>query len=699
MKSFMILFLCVLFLFSQMVSAQEKIIFDTDMNGDVDDVGALALLHAFADLGEAEILACMTSEPHPMVSECIDAINTWYNKPDIPIGALRGSGGSGSYVTKVAERYPHDATRETLPEPVPLYRSILGGQPDSSVTIVSVGFLPNLGQLLKTSADEHSPLDGISLVAQKVKLWICMGGEYPVGKEYNLANKYAEDAWFAIENWPTPVIFTGHEIGRNIDTAKEIHGFISESPVRLGYENFYCSWAFDGNPYWAWEHGHYSWDPSAVWMGVRGLEPLWGTVGDGYNQMSQDGANVWIDTTDRNHAYATVLMPHDEVALRLDSLMNQTPVGYFDATPSSGWMPLDVLLDATHASSPSAESIQSWTWNFGDGESGNGITANHTYASPGDFQLSLSVEDGSGREGQRHRTLNVYDPVFASHPLWGHAGSFLVKNQSNWISETDAADLRLKLRTENIQSNSSQVGEYALTRDSSYQDFRLTLTARSGENLAEVTTVDYAIVFGFLDDTTFCTMQMRNKTSSLYVVESGRRKRVINASRDGIPDGDYHTVVLQRQGSTIEVFLDGEVILSVADERFGQAGLLGVGSSRYAVYFDDIQVSREVVLSGVRGGPSEKPAVYFLGQNYPNPFNPRTTIPYHVPGNGHVHLRIFDARGRRIRTLADSEHTAGHHQVIWDGLNEESQNMPSGIYFYRIEAGTFRDTNRLLLLK
>ena len=67
-----------------------KVIFDTDMAGDVDDVGALAVLHAMADLGEAEILAVGISSRNEDVGPVVDAINTWYGRPDIPIGYQRG---------------------------------------------------------------------------------------------------------------------------------------------------------------------------------------------------------------------------------------------------------------------------------------------------------------------------------------------------------------------------------------------------------------------------------------------------------------------------------------------------------------------------------------------------------------------------------------------------------------------------------
>ena len=119
------------------------IIFDTDMAGDVDDVGALAILHAMADLGEAEILAVGVSSRNEDVGPCVDAINTWYGRPDIPIGYQRGiqvgypedTGETiaSKYAAAVAKSFPHRLARSSdAPDAALLYRQILAAQPDAT---------------------------------------------------------------------------------------------------------------------------------------------------------------------------------------------------------------------------------------------------------------------------------------------------------------------------------------------------------------------------------------------------------------------------------------------------------------------------------------------------------------------------------------------------------------------------------------
>jgi flagellar hook assembly protein FlgD len=91
-----------------------------------------------------------------------------------------------------------------------------------------------------------------------------------------------------------------------------------------------------------------------------------------------------------------------------------------------------------------------------------------------------------------------------------------------------------------------------------------------------------------------------------------------------------------------------------------------------------------------------------LGQNYPNPFNPVTRIEYWVPGGAaqsRVDLVIYDVRGARVRTLVAGEKVSGRYAVDWDGRNNDGTPVSSGVYFYRMTAGSFADTRRMVLLK
>ena len=175
-----LLLLCLIWVTSaQGAQLNKRIILDTDISSDVDDVGAVAVLHALANQGKVDILATMVSSGDPWSSPCLDALNTWFGRPEIPVGVIKEPTVTheSKYTREIASTYPHDLqTADRAPDAVDLYRQILSSQPDNSVIIITVGYLTNLKNLLNSGPDSISPLTGIELVRQKVKQLVCMGG-------------------------------------------------------------------------------------------------------------------------------------------------------------------------------------------------------------------------------------------------------------------------------------------------------------------------------------------------------------------------------------------------------------------------------------------------------------------------------------------------------------------------------------------
>ena len=127
------------------------VIFDTDMGGDCDDVGALFILHGAVERGEARLLATMGCVSADAIAPALDAINTWFGRPKTPVGTLKDTGflAGPHYTTELAKRFPHQfAAGMDYPDAVELYRQILSQQPDGSVVIVAVGPLRNLATCL-----------------------------------------------------------------------------------------------------------------------------------------------------------------------------------------------------------------------------------------------------------------------------------------------------------------------------------------------------------------------------------------------------------------------------------------------------------------------------------------------------------------------------------------------------------------------
>lgn len=93
------------------------------------------------------------------------------------------------------------------------------------------------------------------------------------------------------------------------------------------------------------------------------------------------------------------------------------------------------------------------------------------------------------------------------------------------------------------------------------------------------------------------------------------------------------------------------------------------------------------------------PSVYALHQNYPNPFNPKTTIRFDLPKDSNVNIYIYDILGRITKKLIDNKQNAGFKSIQWDATNNYGKRVSAGIYLYKIQAGNFSQTKKMILLK
>ena len=120
----------------------------------------------------------------------------------------------------------------------------------------------------------------------------------------------------------------------------------------------------------------------------------------------------------------------------------------------------------------------------------------------------------------------------------------------------------------------------------------------------------------------------------------------------------------------------------------------------YCYWFEDVSVDGAARVNGpvlVEG--RDIPTAFGLAQNVPNPFNPVTEIRFAIAAGCHVRLEIYDVLGKRVRTLIDGREKAGYRSALWDGRNDEGVDVSSGVYFYRLEAGGFTDTKKMILLR
>ena len=290
----------------------EKIILDTDIGPDCDDTGAMALLHELANNKEAEILAVTHCTSNPFGSGCVDAINRWYGRGDIPIGTLECEGFLNEdehkkYNKYIAENYPNRYPQgEGVPSAVKVLRETLIRQEDGSVVVVAIGPLPNMLNLLESKPDDISPLYGYELVKRKVKRLVVMGGGLN-NPEYNFI-MHPQSTVKVCANWPTEIWFSTFEAGADIMTGVNWGHMPEEHPVRKSY----ALYAPDGRM---------SWDLTAVWAAVMGVEPYYELSEPGIMVGLQDGANNWVADAKGQHRYMILKASEEQVGKDFDAIM------------------------------------------------------------------------------------------------------------------------------------------------------------------------------------------------------------------------------------------------------------------------------------------------------------------------------------------------------------------------------------------
>jgi inosine-uridine nucleoside N-ribohydrolase len=216
------------------------------------------------------------TKDHPQAAAFTDAVNTFYGYPDLAIGVVKDgvTPEPGKFNLLADEkradgslRYPHDLlSGEQAAEATGLLRKVLSAQEDQSVVMVQVGFFTNFARLLKSLPDDHSPLSGRELIAQKCRLLVMMAGSFQTVKfntrhlEYNVVKDIPAAQLLASE-WPTEIVWSGFEIGyaatfphRSIE---EDLNYVEHHPLKEGY------FLYEPPP-----HDRPTWDPTAVLYAV-----------------------------------------------------------------------------------------------------------------------------------------------------------------------------------------------------------------------------------------------------------------------------------------------------------------------------------------------------------------------------------------------------------------------------------------------
>lgn len=281
-----------------------RVIFDTDMGSDCDDVGALAILHVYADRGQAEIIGCIFSSGKvPYGAGVVEAINVYYGRPHIPVGAAH-DGLVGDPVDKMtAEKLAKDTAafgnrmvhNRDAEEMTALNRRLLASQPDHSVTYLTVGHTKGLHDLLVSPPDAASPLSGFELVQRKVQRWVALGAlgagnpEGRLTKDWNFFfNGTAPYTRHLVERFPVPVFYV--DGGDDVLTGRSLKHTPSGNIVRTAYRD------------WLWNYEQKtldgqrpSWDLVAVYYAIEGCGDYLVEAGRGWLEFDEEKGCRWMN--------------------------------------------------------------------------------------------------------------------------------------------------------------------------------------------------------------------------------------------------------------------------------------------------------------------------------------------------------------------------------------------------------------------
>lgn len=287
-----------------------RLIFDTDIGNDVDDVLALGMIHSLQARKACRLLGVTITKDSELAGPFVDAINSFYLRGDTPIGMVRPgkTPEPGKFLPMAAEmtagqfRYPHDLLQsKDAVEAVTLLRKLLAAEPDGSVCIAQVGFSTNLARLLDSKPDDASPLAGRDLIRTKVKLLSVMAGAFQsIGGnahycEYNVVQDIANCKKLADE-WPTSVVWSGFEIGIALEypavSIENDYQYIPDHPLAEAYRRY-------SPP----PHNRPTWDLTSVLYAVHPDRGYFDLSPPGRITVETDGFTKFEPVADGKHRY------------------------------------------------------------------------------------------------------------------------------------------------------------------------------------------------------------------------------------------------------------------------------------------------------------------------------------------------------------------------------------------------------------
>ncbi len=406
-----------------------------------------------------------------------------------------------------------------------------------------------------------------------------------------------------------------------------------------------------------------------------------------YAVRAADSGWNWSDMS--NIASATTTLPSTE------------PIAAdFSMSDIVGQVPMPVQFTDHSSGEPT-----SWEWDFGDGSSSVDQNPTHVYSTAGTFSVSLTVTGGGNSDTEVKSdaiTLTSPPPPTAAFAVSATSGDAPLS-----VSFTDQSTGEPTSWQWNFGDGNGSADQNPSHTYQSAGEYTVSLTATNDNGSTTETKTDLISV-------TVPTKGMH--VEAIKVVRSTSSRSCRGIGRVTVEDADGRPVA----GATVTIDYNGPTAgtLSGRTDRDGMV-LYRLDRSRicwrdeWCVEVRDIthndyeykpennavteacESGAQDALASATSGPVETG----LGQNYPNPFNPTTEISFSLAAPTHVRLVVYNVLGQEVQTLVDETRDAGQHQVMWNGRDDGGSRVASGLYLYRLEAGDYVETRKMMMLK
>ncbi|KAI1655915.1 hypothetical protein F4813DRAFT_365733 [Daldinia decipiens] len=311
------------------LSIKKRLIIDTDLLSFDDDPLAIGLSDILQNWGQVELIGVMSSVNSRYVPPAIDAINTYFGYPQIPIAIRKPVDNLtrvpeypeyGAYVTGLTYNFTEDVRDGTnTPDPVSSYRYLLSTSADDSITLAVIGFFDNVFNLLNSGPDQISPYTGAELLASKVHELVVQAND--VGYSYN-TNAHNETLAQKVLNWwPGKLTFAWDGVGENTILGRRITTELDPTKNPLGY-------ALRTNI--GYDQEHPVWDVAAIYYAVCGLDDVfrWKYPHGGRVNVNASAFATWENGTVSCPGLQNSIdfkMPNTTFAARLENMLLWEP--------------------------------------------------------------------------------------------------------------------------------------------------------------------------------------------------------------------------------------------------------------------------------------------------------------------------------------------------------------------------------------